>query len=217
MGWNELRTKKNIGAQHRERMANNEFNTLFNEVEIDDSYHLERFMWAEIDFEHVCKHLNLHRKTFANKITFRVRKIKSNAIHGRYYNSHRTLVVSTEHMDSFTHELGHLLDYEWLGKGKQAMLSEQENFNKVYDAYIKHYTSNTRTQHAYYKERTEVFARCLECYVARKFGDLAICPSADKLALKHYAHIYPVKNEEVMDVVDVYFDLLFRSHLTAVK
>lgn len=219
MGIMELTAKKTIDAPHRARMADNEFNALFNEVEIDDSYSLEQFMYNEIDFEHIYKRLNLHRKQFNTHtpLVFRVRKIKSKTIYGRYYPAHHTLVVSTDHVTSFVHELGHLLDYEWVGQGKPNWLSVQGNFSKMYDAYVAHYKANTKNVRAYYMERTEVFARCFECYVSRKFGDLSICPSADKFSLKHYHNIYPVKNEELMETVDTYFDLLFRSHLTAVK
>lgn len=214
----ELTAKKTIKATHRERMADNEFNALFGEVEIDDRYCLNNYMTAEIDFEHIYRKLNLHRKQFARKLTFRVRKIKGNSVAGRYYPSHRTLVVGVNNMDSFIHELGHLMDYEWSGTGKKGdMLNAQEAFKPLYDLYVAHYMQyNTRTHGGkysvkYYTNPTEVFARCFELYVARKFGDVVINETMEAYKKPYRAGTYPTENVLVLNEIDKYFNTLFNT------
>lgn len=223
MGWAELRPKKTIKATHRERMANNEFNAMFGEVEIDDSYDLDKFMEAEIDFEHIYKKLGLHNKKFNHKLTFRVRKIKARNVLGRYYPAYRTLVVDVKRMDSFAHELGHLLDYEWNGAGKREdMLSWQKDFYRVRELYIENFTSirgNRTAGASYFLEPTEIFARTFELWLNTKFGDTMLTEQRAVYSREHRKATYPLHNEELMAEVDKYFTNLFSTiqQLRAVK
>lgn len=232
MGIMELTAKKTIKATHRKRMADNEFNVMFDEVEIDDSFCLNNFMEAEIDFEHIYKKLRLHRINFDRKLTFRVRKIKSDCIYGRYYPMHRTLVVDVKHMDSFAHELAHLIDYE-AGEQKtvkrkgldgqvkerkvRQRISEGEDFNNLYNAYVENYDNNKRNNgmRKYHLERQEAFARCFEVYVAVRFEETAIAKSPEIYRRRYNNYIYPIHDSEIVSKIEQYFDKLF-TVLTAV-
>lgn len=210
-----LQPKKYIKPSHRNRMADNEFLALFNEVEIDDCFDLDYFTLAEVDFEHVYKKLNLHRKQFKKQFTFRVRKIKARHVTGRYFYTKQTLVVKANvcGMSAFIHELGHLLDYEWLGDRR--MLSKQEFFKPLSEAYTANFKALRRAgqRPSYFLDHSEIFARCFELYVVRKFGGLTITEPYDHYTLAGYKAIYPMHNEEVLKLTDYYFDSLFTAEI----
>ena len=210
-----LQPKKNIKPSHRKRMADNEFLALFNEVEIDDCFDLKYFTLAEVDFEHVYKKLNLHRKQFKKHLTFRVRKIKSRYIIGRYFYTKQTIIVAANArgMSAFIHELGHLIDYEWRGDGK--MLSKQEFFKPLAEAYTANFKALRRVgqRPSYFLDPSEIFARCFELYVVRKFGGLTITAPYDNYTLEGNKAVYPMHNEEVLKLIDYYFDSLFTAEI----
>lgn len=233
--WAELAPLKSVKASHKAKGKDNEFTALFTEVEIHNDYDLDKFVDAEIDFEHIYKKLNLHKRTFAKPLVFRTRKIKGSTL-GRYYPSYRTLIVDIKHMDSFIHELGHLLDYEWLPKQevtktyasqngatktkyKNVMLSDQDNFKAIIEGYTAHYkaTAKSRQGASYYLCPKEILARTFELYVVRKFGDNLLGETLASYSKAYRTSIYPIANEELMALVDTYFNTLFGLHLTAVK
>lgn len=233
--WAELAPLKSVKASHKAKGKDNEFTALFTEVEIHNDYNLDSFVDAEIDFEHIYRKLNLHKHTFEKPLVFRTRKIKGSTL-GRYYPTYRTLIVDVKHMDSFIHELGHLLDYEWTPKQEvtrtyasqngatktkrvNVMLSDQDNFKQIIEMYTNHYKATARNMQGskYYLCPKEILARTFELYVVRKFGDTALAEKRVAYEKSYRTPMYPIANEELMQAVDTYFNTLFGLHLTAVK
>lgn len=229
--WAELAPLKSVKASHKAKGKDNEFTLLFGEVEVHNEYDLATFMDAEIDFEHIFKKLNLHKKQFESTkpFVFRTRKIKGNTL-GRYYPSHCTLIVDLKHMDSFIHELGHLLDYEWLPrtavtrtynsqggatktKLQRNMLSDQDNFKPIIEGYTKHYNETARSKAGskYWLCPKEILARTFELYIVRRFGDNTLGEKLASYSRSYRTNIYPVDNTELMAKVDEYFNALFNT------
>jgi hypothetical protein len=226
MGYRELTPLANVKVAHRAVMANNEFSAIFKEVEIDNDYNLDNFYDAEIDFDEMnvklnLKQFNLYEKGFA----LRIRKIRGSRA-GSYYPSHKTIVLHPRYMDSFVHELGHLLDYNclpkmektWNGRTRYVnqMLSEQENFKAIHEAYIENFkavggkaTHDGKYSIKYYTNNKEVFARLLEAYYLRKFGETKLVEQEVGMRAKWRAGQYPLDNEELMVMTDNYFNTLF--------
>lgn len=211
MSWAELRTKKSIKQSHRDRMADNEFNEFFSFVEIDDSYDLDNFTDAEIDFNDLVTKLNLHKSNFQRTFTFRVRKIKARTVSGRYYPTHRTLIADVKEMGAFVHELGHLLDYEWHGGDRKLQLSKQDNFKPVIKAYAEHYnaTAEHKRNSGYYLNDGEIFARSFELYVLDTVGAIVINEDPSYYERSYNKKIYPT-NDKFKNVMHEYFNNLFK-------
>lgn len=215
-----LIAKQNINSKHLERMFNNEFNEMFHEVEIDNEFCLDKFMEAEIEFNEIYIKLGLNSKQWAQKLTFRVRKIRGSIL-GRYYPAYRTLIADVRSINSFAHELGHLIDYEWHCKlltapnGKKYVertkLSQQYPFKQIVKACREHY-NNTAVNHqlkSYYNEAEEIFARSFEMYTALKFGTQVISETVEMYSKPSRTKIYPTANAEIMAMIESYFDNLF--------
>jgi hypothetical protein len=226
MGWRELTPLANVKAGHKAVMANNEFNVLFKEVEIDNDYKLDNFYNAEIDFDEMYIKLNLKQfDLFKRGFALRIRKIRGSRA-GTYYPSHRTIVLHPNYMDSFVHELGHLLDYnvlpevvtEWNGRErrKRPLASESEAFKPVWDMYVANFkavggtaTHDGKYNVKYYTNSRETFARLLECYYLRKFGETTLVENEVGMKAKWRVGQYPLDNEELMELTTKYFDGLF--------
>lgn len=233
MGWTELRPLANVKATHKARMANNEFNVMFKEVEIDSSFDLNKFMDAEIEFDHIYKKLGLANHPQINgRFNLRIRKIRGQRA-GTFYQTHRTIVLHPDYIDSFIHELGHLLDYN-LAEGvqktyqhtgktltKRPLLSSLDAFKPIVEAYTEHFkasggkgTHNGKYNVKYYLTETEIFARTFELYILKTFGETVLTETEDEyIGPTRGKAIYPLFNKDLMALIMGYYNNLFNYNV----
>jgi len=212
--------KKHVNQKTREQMENNLFLTHFGTVELDNDVCLDMFHGIEKEF------VGLLKKTFVPKsldYTFRVRKLGRHRAAGLYVHGFRSLIFDLDCPWAFFHELGHLIDYNFVEKGRREglLISETMEFRSIHQEYKKcvqravndlpdddpfviQWYGKTKYNKAYYFEPTEVFARSYELYLWAIKG---IRSSLLKETYEKEA-VYPL-DEKYLSLVKTFFDALF--------
>lgn len=208
-------TKKHINLQHQETMKNNSFLERFSTVELDNIVDLNKFRGLEKEFIKLSQQINIPERG----IDFRIKRLGKHKARGLFYPKPiGCLIVDRNGISSFTHEIGHLIDYEL----ESSELSEGISFKRTYQLYKNDITtsanklrkteSNTISGKKlnYFLQKTEVFARSFEIYC---YYFLGIRNSLLKEQKDFEDGIeYPISNKDYMVSVKNYFDELIKRY-----
>lgn len=137
--------------------------------------------------------------------SLRIKKLGKRRADGIYYaGSIKSILIDVRRTVAFIHELGHLIDSEYMD------LSGKDEFSAILEAY-RNYLNSLRIKpfsvekRDYYLSATECFARAFEIYAYQKglrtpFNDTAL----DK-------YLYPMEDKTFVENICTYFDNLFAS------
>lgn len=168
-------TKKNIRPEIQQTMKDTSLLEHFRYVEIDDEVDLAKFKHFEKEVTQLISYL----PQTESKPELRLRKLGNHKALGLYFpglntiavdfrSSKDTHVVGGAGVQSFIHEYGHYLDYNY-GKDSLSLSKDFQPILKAYQEEIikedyQDIQTNTKYGLDYYTTPTEVFARAFELY-----------------------------------------------------
>lgn len=167
-------TKKHIHKYIVEAMEDNAFKNVgenFKFVEIDNDVDLEVFKKVEDEYTELINGNIL--PPLLSKNTLRFRKLgnlkagEGRSVAGVYFRDFKTICIDISNEDSFIHEYGHAIDYDYSINNKP--LSSYQEFDyiaKTYTEKLKEYFSGR--DYTYFSMREEIFARAFELYISKK-------------------------------------------------
>lgn len=215
-------TKKNINKETQEIMDTTSLKEHFKFIELDNDVDLKLFHQFEVEMKRIHSVLPQTETQF----DLRLRKLGNYNALGLYVPNNNTIAIDFRDYDddiggigiqSFIHEYGHALDYNYKNDGK--MMSVQENFRPLVTRYrenIERLAKNTYVSKKsnYYGTPTEVFARAFEIYVS----DLGLKSSFIKSEEKYQQLTeYQLFDEFMKSDLHDYFDQEFPSLKESVK
>lgn len=215
--------KKNIPKKTQDFMENNNFLTMFDYVEVDESCDLESLRDLSEEFVSFSENLTLLK---APKYALRFRRLGNLKALGAFYPGLYTLAVDVagisnkvrnrDGVSSFIHEWLHLLDYE------NGLVSLNEDFNPLLSCYRRlmdqriHEISSdeqgdwftvNKESRRYYRSNDEAFARMGEMYIAHVLNI--------KTSFNHYDYnqgldrvVYP-QDKALMNMIEDYYSAFF--------
>lgn len=209
-------TKKNIPKKIQSFMKDNIFLSMFGFVEVDEDCELNKLEKLSIEFKNLSKQIYL---PVVKTHSLRFRKLGQIKAHGVYYPGYNTLAVDLDGIDSFIHEMFHMIDYEnnilSLDADFEPILSyyikllddKVNSFGKDSDMYKFWYKSKNKYSRSYYISNEEAFARMGELYVSEV---LNIQSSFSKLNYENNIEliVYP-KDEKLLSLISNYYKKIF--------
>lgn len=205
-----FQTKKNIPQKTLKAMENSNFNKYFGYVEFDEDVDLTKISELEKEFSAFFDKYLPFVDAMENSLRFR--KLGNHKASGLYYPHVKCLCVDIHSPSSFTHELGHLIDYTY------GSLSLKSNFSQILTIYKsrllkqmeneefkRRMNSSGKYNLSYYLKPTEVFARCFEIYFVK------ILEVENSLTPSVIGHEYPI-DDEFLGYIRNYFSNMF-SHM----
>lgn len=176
-------------------------------VEIDNDVDLDKYRALEEQFLEIKPLLPKLNKP----IDVRFRKLgklggKGYKVLGVYYSGAKSMAMDLDSTNSFVHEFGHAIDYDYATVGDS--LSLEPEFNSIRTLYTKFYTANakkadkvvTQKDYEYYLKPTEIFARAFETYMWENNVKKSLILEQDELSYT------PFKKEKLLHEVLEYFD-----------
>lgn len=172
-------TKKNIPKKVQAFMEDNLFLEMFGYVEVDELCDLSKLNALSKEFISLSKQLPL---PLAKNHALRFRRLGKIKAAGVYYPYAKTLAVDIENMNSFIHEMMHMIDYEshlisystqfrWIAaKYRQIVDNSITQLGAEHPAYKEWFKSNKKYGRSYYFSCVEIFARLGELYVSEVLG-----------------------------------------------
>lgn len=165
-------SKKNVTQKVAGEMEKSIFNQYFGFVEFDEETDVEKVQQIAEEFRAIKDRYLSGIDSSLN--TLRFRKLGHHKASGLYYPFLKCMCVDFRQPSSFLHEYGHLIDYTY------GDLSEKCDFQAIYASYCcyldaqirgddktkKQMASGSKYNASYYKQPTEVFARCFELYMS---------------------------------------------------
>lgn len=167
-------TKRNIPKKTVEAMSKSKFNDYFGFVEFDELTDLKKIVEIENEFKSFINAIFGEIKE-TREIALRFRRLGHHKASGLYYPTKRCICVDIGNPNSFVHEYGHMIDYEF----GEITYSESNSFRGLFFLYCSLFEENIKDKKdmlkgkynvKYYETPTEVFARCFEIYVHRIIG-----------------------------------------------
>ncbi|OMF76802.1 hypothetical protein [Paenibacillus glucanolyticus] len=208
-----FQTKKHIKNKNLEVMSQNEFLSVYGQVELDNDTDITKFRQLEFEFIQLREYLSL---TPASDHSFRIRKLGRHRAAGLYYPYYKALVIDLDSPDSFVHELGHQLDYTMIPGTTVSELSGFYAVSSLYEQMVEKEVSelpendpfklawngSSKFNQSYYLESTEIFARSFELYLKKikKFD-------SSFLKEEYTSPVYPTQ-PEFLSLIKKYFDYL---------
>lgn len=211
-------TKKNIPKKILSFMEDNNFLKMFGFVEADEDCELEKLDKLSNEFKDLSEKLYL---PIVKNHSLRFRKLGKIKALGVYYPGFNTLAVDLDGVSSFVHEMFHMIDFEnnilsldvkfkpLLDKYRDLMDKYVDDLGEGHDSYNFWYKSKSKYTRGYYRSNEEAFARMGEIYVTdilkvnSSFAKIDYNSSIQKI-------VYP-KNEELLELIKVYYDELFKN------
>lgn len=206
-------TKKNINKETQKRMKelDQKWEGCFSSVEIDNGVDLNELGKVEDDMSEILKILP---RVDNNLPIMRFRKIHQHKAYGIFFPHNNTLAVDyRDGLQSFIHEYGHYLDYNW---NENEVLSLERDFKRILVSATDRIDRAYRAKKAglpkgkidYYKTPTEVFARAFEIYCSRRGLDTTFIKNPERYAKDETMVVYDCF-KDCLDMIDAYFDRLF--------
>lgn len=207
-------TKKNINKETQIRMSELEhrWKDYYSGVEIDNGVDLNELSKVESDMERILKILpHTDNRTLP---IMRFRKIHQHKALGVFFPVNNTLAIDyRDGLQSFIHEYGHYLDFNWselgtlsLGrKFEPILVSASKNLEHIYASGE---VVAFKGKLDYFETPSEVFARAFEIYCSRKGLDTTFIKDPDSYVHDKTLVKYSCFND-CLDLVDSYFDDLF--------
>lgn len=202
--------KANIPAKTLQSMEASLLNKYFGYVEYDEDVDLLKV--GEIEKEFLAVHETFLYGIDSQKNAIRFRKLGHHKASGLYYPGVKCLCVDFRHPESFLHEYGHLIDYEYGG------LSLKGEFVHIINLYTSHLTMKMKDSQvkerfagsekynlSYYSKPTEIFARCFELYCRK-----VLMIDNDLLPDSFEEMIYPA-DDGFLQAVTEYFNGLLQK------
>lgn len=226
--------KKNINQSTRlemKRLANT-LHERFDQVELDNEVDLQKIANIKAELKETAEMLPEGKGT---KPTLRLRKLRNLHALGAYYNFNKTLAIDFRSaydgekekgtgdynvgIQSFVHEYGHYLDYNYTSDDTQLSLSAGfENIlfqvQSIINGKFKNLYANANTE--YLCTPTEVFARAFELYASRCGLDNDFIKDPEKYD-DPFNLAFVCFTKEIRPLIDKYFDDLFPGLRTAIK
>lgn len=211
-------TKKNIPKKTLNFMENNNFLNMFGFVEADEDCEIEKLNKLASEFKELSKELYL---PVVKNHSLRFRKLGKIKALGVYYPGFNTLAIDLDGVSSFVHEMFHMIDFEndilslnnkfkpLLDKYRQLMDKYVDDLGEESSTYKFWYKGKSKYARSYYISNEEAFARMGEIYVTEilnlksSFAKIEYDSDIQKV-------VYP-KNNELLDLIKVYYDELFVS------
>lgn len=206
-------SKKNVTQKVAGEMEKSIFNQYFGFVEFDEETDVEKVQQIAEEFRAIKDRYLFGIDSSLN--TLRFRKLGHHKASGLYYPFLKCMCVDFRQPSSFLHEYGHLIDYTY------GDLSEKCDFQAIYTSYCcyldaqirgdektkKQMASGSKYNASYYKQPTEVFARCFELYMSccRK-----VISSLVPLPESFQKSVYPM-DAAFLSMVENYFDKLLEE------
>lgn len=198
-------SKKSLPKKIKDRMKTSDFNKTFGFVEFDELVDIDKIGYLEQEWG------VLSDKLFGNKrypdVSLRFRLLGKHNATGLYFSHVRCICVDLREPSSMIHEFMHMIDDGTLSGKRKDYLSLKFDFESIKEIYSEHIDSiadvgKGKYDRAYYKNPTEIFARCGEMYVSRVLGiSNSLIKDVDGFA-------YPRK-EKLMQLITEYYDHLF--------
>jgi hypothetical protein len=214
--------KKNIPHKTQVAMASSLLLKYFDDVEYDESVDLKEVRHVE---EEIISFIDLFNLKIPEGASFKVRRLGKHRAEGIFFPLFCTLAIDVSHPRAFIHECWHMVDYYFLHNEKSftgERLSDIDDFSNVKKIYIKlvkkaidklanddplymrHY-GNSKYNHEYYFDSTEIFARSAEMYFSTKLGSLS------SLVDEQAGIYYPSDDKELMTEIQTYFENLLKG------
>ncbi|WP_214483809.1 LPD1 domain-containing protein [Bacillus sp. SM2101] len=190
-------TKKQINKKQQEAMKDNAFLDRYQYVEIDNEVlfrdEVNKMNLTSNKTEKVFTFEDLEEEfvRFVNQVyvpfsegSFRIKRLGKLRAAGVYYPHVNATIIDREHPESYSHELGHMLDY-CLSDTPNAPVSESFAFRSIIDLYTeavcdevnelpddhyfkKQWHGKSKFNKSYFIQPTEIFARSFELYLWNK-------------------------------------------------
>ena len=206
-------SKKNVTQKVAGEMEKSIFNQYFGFVEFDDETDVEKVQQIAEEFRAIKDRYLSGIDSSLN--TLRFRKLGHHKASGLYYPFLKCMCVDFRQPSSFLHEYGHLIDYTY------GDLSEKCDFQAIYTSYCcyldaqirgdekikKQMASGSKYNASYYKQPTEVFARCFELYMS---CCIKVNSSLVPLPESFQKSVYPM-DAAFLSMVENYFDKLLEE------
>lgn len=208
-------TNQNIRKDIRNVMEDNAFLNCYGFVELHNSIDLNAFYILEKNFEELREKIYI---PVCKEYSFRIKKLGQHGAGGLHYKGEvKAILIDTQNLSAYAHELGHQIDLvcgtegKYESKGRpfspvshlyEEKVKEQIASLPKNDRFLKRWYGNTAYNRAYYLDKEEIFARCFEIYIYEK-GIRQTSLAKEELS----PIIYPVDSTLRKQIVS-YFDAL---------
>lgn len=197
-------TKKNIPQKTLSAMESSILNDIFGYIEYDEMCDLGKLSQMEEEIKGITSELFPY--VDSKTVSLRVRRLGKHKAAGLYFPFLRCLCVDVQSPSSFMHEYGHMMDYLF---GNLSDVEKHKDFVSLYRAYVNHLIRNAsdpllqrtgKYGFDYYREPTEVFARCFEIYLL----DILHVNSSLLKPKEEEAVVYP-RDARMLSLIESYF------------
>ena len=207
-------TKKNINKETQKRMNELEhrWKDYYSGVEIDNGVDLNELSKVEDDMQRILEILpHTDNRTLP---IMRFRKIHQHKAFGIFYPFNNTLAIDyRDGLQSFIHEYGHYLDFNWSKLGALSLGRKFEPIlvsasKRLEQIYASGKVTVFRNKLDYFEIPSEVFALAFDIYCSRKGLDNTFIKNPDS-----YIHDETLVKyscfDNCLELIDSYFDDLF--------
>lgn len=199
-----FQTKKNIPVKVQEAMSKSRFlKNGFSFVEYDQDSDLRKVALVEDEWIKLNKQLPHSSK----KPVLRFRKLGNYKAWGVYFPSHDCVAVDLRHIESFTHEYAHHLDYTF----SDGPLSLKDDFlpiiNRYRELWGKNDSKNKPDDTDYYTTPTEIFARGYEVYQAQQGVTTSLLTSKNAMSTQFEYNLF--NDKQLNQLINQYYKNTF--------
>lgn len=211
-------TKKNIPKKIQSFMNDNLFLEMFGYVEVDELCDLSKLEKLSKEFVKLSKKIPL---PLAKNHALRFRRLGQIKAAGVYYPYAKTLAVDIDSMNSFIHEMLHMVDYEsglisygikfrnMATKYKQIVDDSIKKLGQDDPVYIEWFNSKKKYGRDYYFSSTEIFARLGELYFSEILGiESSFNYKGELEGISKY--VYP-KDEQLLEDIAPFYENIFNN------